>query len=53
LETFVSAAKALLESGMASERIGNIGSPLNPRRLQLVVEKYSAAVDASKKQDED
>jgi hypothetical protein len=45
--TLVRAAKLLLEAGKPSERTGNISSPLNPRRLQLVVEKYGAAADAA------
>jgi hypothetical protein len=47
LATLVGAAKALLETGKAGERTGNIGSSLNPRRLQLVVEKYGLAADAA------
>ncbi len=47
LATLVGAAKSLLEVARAGERTGNIGSPLNPRRLQLVVEKYGAAADAA------
>jgi hypothetical protein len=47
LATLVGAAKFLLETSGAGERAGNIGSPLNPRRLQLVVEKYGSAADAA------
>jgi hypothetical protein len=47
LATLVGAAKTLIETGRAGERTGNIGCSLNPRRLQLVVEKYGSAVDAA------
>lgn len=47
LASLVGAAKMSLETGRAGERTGNIGSPLNSRRLQLVVEKYGAAAETA------
>lgn len=52
LETLVTAARFLLEQGGAGERIGNVGSATNPRRVQLVLEKYGGAVDAARNRDE-
>ena len=40
LESFIAAAEAAIASGSSGERIGNVGSPSNPRRLQLLVEKF-------------
>ena len=53
LQTLVSAAKTLLESGATEERVGNIGSSTNPRRLQLVLEKYGAAVNDAQDREEE
>lgn len=51
LESLVAAAKLLIARGATEERVGNVGSPINPRRLQLLVEKFGAAVDAAQKRD--
>ncbi len=40
LESFMAATEAALQSGAFAERTGNIGSPSNPRRLQLLLEKF-------------
>ena len=46
-------AKASLEEQAADDRVGNIASPLNPRRIQLVLEKVVPTMDASTKREED
>jgi len=51
LESLLSAARVLLKDGEAGKRTGDIASPTNPRRLQLVVEKFGAAVDGSQEED--
>jgi hypothetical protein len=53
LATLVLAAKLLLETGSSGERTGDISSPLNPRRLQLVVEKFGTAADAARDKPEE
>jgi len=40
LESFIVAAEAAIASGATEERVGNVGSPGNPRRLQLLIEKF-------------
>jgi sirohydrochlorin cobaltochelatase len=52
LETLLAAAKSFLEHGKAADRIGNVGSPTNPRRLQLVLEKHAGAVNGSENRED-
>ena len=40
LESFVAAAEAAIVNGAGGERLGNVASPTNPRRLQLLIEKF-------------
>ena len=40
LESFLAATETVLSTALAAERVGNIASPINPRRLQLLVEKF-------------
>jgi hypothetical protein len=47
LESLLAAVETLLDSNVAADRTGNVGSPLNPRRLQLLLEKYGRKVDRS------
>ena len=44
LESFIAAAELAIGSGAAGERIGNVNAPANPRRLQLLVEKFKQAL---------
>jgi hypothetical protein len=53
LATLVSAAKLLVENGATGERVGDISSPTNPRRLQLVLEKYGSAAEGAQNQEEE
>jgi hypothetical protein len=52
LESFIAAAESAVASGASGERIGNVGSPANPRRLQLLIEKFKQEV-AGKSEEED
>jgi hypothetical protein len=47
LQSLLAAARSLLQNGQTADRTGKIGSPTNPRRLQLVLEKYADAVNDS------
>jgi len=40
LESFLAAAEIAANSGLAGEKTGNIGASANPRRLQLLIEKF-------------
>lgn len=40
LESFLAATEMVLSTALAAERVGNIASPVNPRRLQLLLEKF-------------
>ena len=40
LDSFLAAAEIAANSGLAGERTGNIGASANPRRLQLLIEKF-------------
>jgi hypothetical protein len=40
LESFVAAVQAAIVRGASGERLGNVASPMNPRRLQLLIEKF-------------
>src|SRR5688572_19614734 len=40
LESFLAAAEIAVNNGLAGERTGNIGAAANPRRLQLLLEKF-------------
>jgi hypothetical protein len=53
LETFLIAARSVVEGQGGTERAGNIGSAANPRRIQLVLEKYGKAVDGEKNRKEE
>ena len=44
LESLLAAAEMTMASGFARERIGDMGSPANPRRLQLLLEKLKQEV---------
>jgi hypothetical protein len=46
-QSLILATRLVVEGHGSTERIGNIGSPVNPRRLQLVLEKYGNAVDVT------
>lgn len=52
LESFIGAAEAAIASSAAGERLGNIGSARNPRRLQLLIEKFKQEA-AEKTEQED
>lgn len=47
-ETLILAAQRLTDGKGDNERVGNVGSAVNPRRIQLVLEKYAQAVDGEK-----
>ncbi len=47
-ESFMLAARTLLEGVRSGQGAGNLGSPINPRRLQLVLEKFGGKVDTAK-----
>jgi hypothetical protein len=40
LESFLAAAEIAITSGVASEKVGNVAASTNPRRLQLLIEKF-------------
>lgn len=53
LESLLAAVKAALQSGSAGERTGDIGASANPRRLQLLLEKYKDALTQESKHEEE
>lgn len=53
LESLLAAAEMMNASGVARERTGDIGSPLNPRRLQLLLEKFKHEVRPNVKTEDD
>ena len=44
LESLLAAADLVIGSGAAGERIGNVSAPTNPRRLQLLLEKFKESL---------
>lgn len=40
LDSFLAAVEVAIAAAPESDRVGNIGSPANPRRLQLLLEKF-------------
>jgi sirohydrochlorin cobaltochelatase len=49
LESLLAAAESVVSSGLATDRIGNIGSATNPRRLQLLLEKFKEELRPAEK----
>jgi hypothetical protein len=49
LESFLAAAEAVIANQSATERVGDIGSAGNPRRLQLLLEKFKQVVSTGTK----
>jgi hypothetical protein len=49
MESFLAAAEIVIGSGLAGERVGNVSAPTNPRRLQLLLEKFKEALIAADK----
>jgi len=45
LESMLAAVQLALVGELAGGRVGNVGSPANPRRLQLILEKYRPAAE--------
>jgi hypothetical protein len=53
LKTLLAGARSVLEGPGSTARAGNIASDANPRRIQLVLEKYGKAVDGEESREED
>lgn len=51
LASVLSAVESLLEQGKSTGRMADLGSPSNPRRLQLLLEKHRKKQDSSKKKE--
>lgn len=49
LESLLAAAETVLATGLVAERVGNIASPVNPRRLQLLLEKFKEEAGPSER----
>jgi hypothetical protein len=53
LESFLAAAEAAIAAAPGSERVGNVGSAGNPRRLQLLIEKFKQEKSPTSKVESD
>ena len=53
LESLLAGAEMMNASGLARERIGDMDSPANPRRLQLLLEKFKHEVRPNVKTEDD
>jgi hypothetical protein len=49
LESFLAAAEIAMKNSAAAEKIGDVGASTNPRRLQLLLEKFKDEVGRSDK----
>jgi hypothetical protein len=49
LESFLAAAEIVMKNGAGAEKIGDVGAATNPRRLQLLLEKFKDEVGRSEK----